>query len=107
MAGEYDFAASRAYYAMFYAAEEALLMERGLVFSKHSGVIAEFNRQFVRPGLFEQRHFRALSEGLDERLVDDYQFQRPFPAETAARLIRHAEAFIDAAEEWLRRQPAA
>lgn len=30
-----DFAASRAYYAMFYAAQ-ALLLERGLSFSSHS-----------------------------------------------------------------------
>jgi len=36
-----DFAASRAYYAMFYVAE-ALLLEYGLSFSKHSAVIAAF-----------------------------------------------------------------
>lgn len=46
-AGDADFAASRAYYAMFYAAE-ALLLSRGLAFSKHAAVIAEFTREFVR-----------------------------------------------------------
>lgn len=35
----HDFAASRGYYAMFYAAE-ALLLQLGLAFSKHSAVIA-------------------------------------------------------------------
>jgi len=39
--GFYGFAASRAYYAMFYAAE-ALLQSRGLAFSKHSAVHAAF-----------------------------------------------------------------
>ena len=39
--GDYDFAASRAYYAMFYLAE-ALLLARHLTFSKHSAVIAAF-----------------------------------------------------------------
>lgn len=34
--GFYDFAASRAYYAMFYVAE-AILLSQGLSFSKHSG----------------------------------------------------------------------
>lgn len=48
--GDYDFAASRAYYAMFYLAEAALLT-RGLAFSRHSGVIAGFYNTFVRPGL--------------------------------------------------------
>ena len=34
--GYYDFAASRAYYAVFYAAS-ALLLQEGLEFRKHSG----------------------------------------------------------------------
>ncbi len=42
--GHYDFAVSRAYYAVFYLAEAALL-SKGLSFSKHSGVIAAFNQQ--------------------------------------------------------------
>jgi len=37
--GYYDFVASRAYYAAFYAATAVLLCEE-LEFSKHSGVIA-------------------------------------------------------------------
>jgi uncharacterized protein (UPF0332 family) len=42
-----DFAASRAYYAMFYAAE-ALLDSEGLSFSSHSGVISAFGREFAK-----------------------------------------------------------
>jgi uncharacterized protein len=45
----YDFAASRAYYTMFYVAE-AFLLEEGLAFSKHSAVIAAFGRQFTKTG---------------------------------------------------------
>lgn len=45
--GHYDFAASRAYYAAFYAAT-ALLLHKGLEFSKHSGVIAAIHQRFVR-----------------------------------------------------------
>ena len=37
--GKKDFAAGRAYYAMFYTAE-ALLFEKGLEFRKHAGVHA-------------------------------------------------------------------
>jgi uncharacterized protein (UPF0332 family) len=60
-AGDADFAASRAYYAMFYAAE-ALLLSRGLAFSKHGAVIAEFSREFVRSGEFPAEYGRALRE---------------------------------------------
>ena len=38
-----DYAASRAYYAMFYIAE-AFLEGEGLSFSKHSAVISAFGR---------------------------------------------------------------
>jgi uncharacterized protein (UPF0332 family) len=49
-----DFAASRAYYAMFYAVE-ALMLDRDLSFSKHSAVIAAFGKQFVKTGIFDSR----------------------------------------------------
>lgn len=41
-----EFGASRAYYAMFYAAEAALLTKE-LQYKKHSAVIANFNKEFV------------------------------------------------------------
>ena len=47
--GYFDFAASRAYYAAFYAATVALLFE-GVEFSKHSGVIAAVHQRFVKTG---------------------------------------------------------
>ncbi len=45
----YDFSASKAYYAMFYAIE-ALLLSQNLSFSKHSAVISAFGKNFVKPG---------------------------------------------------------
>jgi uncharacterized protein (UPF0332 family) len=45
--GYADIAASRVYHAMFYTAE-ALLLERGQVFSSHSAVIAAFGREFAK-----------------------------------------------------------
>lgn len=45
----YDFAVSRAYYAMFYVAQ-AFLLGEGLSFSKHSAVIAAFGQQFAKTG---------------------------------------------------------
>ena len=45
----YDFAVSRAYYAMFYIAE-AFLLGEGLAFSKHSAVIAAFGQRVAKTG---------------------------------------------------------
>lgn len=42
-----DFAAGRAYYAMFYTAE-ALLIEKGFKFGKHGNVIAAYGQHFSK-----------------------------------------------------------
>ena len=77
-AGDFDFAVSRAYYAMFYLAE-ALLLARGLSFSKHGAVIAEFNREFIATQALPERHARALRIAFEQRLIGDYQYHEPFP----------------------------
>ena len=46
-----DFAASRAYYTMFYIAE-AFLLEEGLAFSKHSAVHAAFGERFAKAACY-------------------------------------------------------
>ncbi len=51
--GYYDFAASRAYYGAFYAAT-ALLLNDGLEFVKHSGVIASIHQRFIKAGRLEK-----------------------------------------------------
>lgn len=51
--GYYDIAASRAYYAAFYAATTVLLCS-GQAFSKHSGVIAAIHQYLVKPGKMDQ-----------------------------------------------------
>ena len=69
--GYYDFAASRAYYAMFYAVE-ALMLDRDLSFSKHSAVIAAFGKKFVKTGIFDSRFHRSLLNAFDLRNEGDY-----------------------------------
>jgi uncharacterized protein (UPF0332 family) len=48
--GYYDFAASRAYHAMFYMAE-AMLMQLGQSYNKHSAVISAFGREYAKTGI--------------------------------------------------------
>jgi len=101
-AGNPDFAASRTYYAMFYAAE-ALPLSRGLVFSRHGTLIAEFSREFVRSGEFAAEYGRALRDALDERIAADYHATEDFPSARSQRLLARAEAFVAAAQAFLDR----
>jgi len=66
-----DFAVSRAYYAMFYAAQAALLTA-GVRRAKHSGVIAAFNEQFIKTGKISPDLFLRFREAFQNRAEGDY-----------------------------------
>jgi len=65
-------ALNRVYYAMFYATL-ALLAVRQLASPRHSGVIALFHREFVRPGLFAREWASYLDIAFYLRNRSDYQ----------------------------------
>ena len=96
--GFYDFAVSRAYYAMFYVAE-AFLLGEGLSFSKHSAVIAAFGQHFVKTGRVPQEFHRYLIEGEDSRNVGDYDIASGLNKEEALEQIDHADRFLELADK--------
>ncbi len=98
--GYWDFAASRAYYAMFYAAE-ALLLEKGLSFSSHSAVIAAFGKEFAKSGALDPKLHRYLIDGQDLRNAGDYDVGTPVGESQADELLAWADEFIAAAEQFL------
>lgn len=57
--GHADFAASRAYYGCFYTAE-ALLLSKGLSYSRHSQVVAQFGRNFAKTEELDAGYHRLL-----------------------------------------------
>lgn len=100
--GHFDFAVSRAYYAMFYLAE-ALLLSRGFQAGSHSGVIALLHREFVRVGLLDGRHVRDLEAAREERHLGDYGWGRPISESRAGKAVERAREFVEVAEASLRR----
>lgn len=97
--GYWDFAAARAYYAMFYAA--AVLLENGLTFSSHSGVIGAFGRNFAKTGVFEAKFHRYLLDGQDIRNAGDYDVGTPVAESQAKDVMTWANEWIAAAEKFL------
>lgn len=90
-----DFAISRAYYAMFYAAE-ALLLTEGLTFSKHAAVASAFGQRFAKTGRVPVDLHRHLLEAGNQRTVSDYAAITETTPDDAEEQIRRAEAFIAA-----------
>ena len=95
-----EFAAGRAYYAMFYVTE-ALLFERGLEFSKHSGVHAAFGEHFAKTKQLDPKFHRYLLEAFESRLDADYGVDIILSAEATQELIARAHEFLAVARQYL------
>ena len=92
-----DYAAARAYYAMFYIAE-AFLDGEGMSFSKHSAVIGAFGREFARTGRVPAEFHRFLIDAQDLRNSGDYGGIDTVTVEQAAEQINCAEEFLKLAQ---------
>lgn len=95
-AGHHGFAVSRAYYTMFYVAE-ALLLEKGLAFSKHSGVHAAFGEHFVKTGVVPSTYHAWLIKAFELRHVGDYGKRSAVTQSEAVEQIQRAQGLLDLA----------
>ncbi len=95
-----EFAVSRAYYAMFYITE-ALLLTKGLTFSKHSGVIAAFGEHFVKTGTFKPELREMLIKAFADRTEGDYGRTEAFSAQQTRQIIDRAKLFFEALSQHL------
>lgn len=93
--GYYDFAASRAYYAAFYAATSILLHE-GVELTKHSAVIASIHQRFVKTGRLDKDLGKAINWLFELRGVGDYGGIEHVSGEEFEQAIEAAEKFLDA-----------
>ncbi len=88
--GKHGYAAARAYYAMFYAAEAALL-QLGLAFSKHSAVISAFGEHYAKTGVLPKDLHRYLVRANEVRHLADYALSTISQDEAAEQMSRAQE----------------
>jgi len=95
-----DFAASRAYYSMFYVAE-AFLLERALSFSKHSAVVAAFGKEFCKTDKIAARFHGYLIEAMSFRHAGDYSPRPSVSSTQASEQLKKASELLKYAEKQL------
>ena len=96
----FDFAASRAYFTMFYIAE-ALLVAIGQSYSKHSAVISAFGREYAKTGKLDSKFHRWLIDAQDFRNIGDYGIEAHVSEDDAKLVCDWAQDFIESAEGFL------
>lgn len=88
---------------MFYMAEAALL-QKGLAFSKHSGVISAFGKHFVKSCLIPSKYHRMLHDAFCVRNIGDYGYEEDVTREEAERVLMNAEEFLSYVANYLQQE---
>jgi uncharacterized protein len=94
-------AANRVYYACFYAVV-ALLLTKDLSSPKHSGIMALFNRHFIKEGVLPLEMGKFYSSVFDRRLEGDYGAVVELKEEDIRTDLAEAQAFIARIERQLK-----
>ncbi len=97
--GDADGACNRAYYTIFDAARASLMaFQRSgevLPIKTHSGLIASFSFQLVKPGLIDLQFGKALNKVEDLRPIADYKGDA-ITLDEAGWAVEQAELFVAA-----------
>jgi hypothetical protein len=105
MLKEKSFASSvnRSYYAIFHALRAVTALD-GFDASKHSGVIAYINREYVKTGIFDKRLSKILDTTFRLREKADYEDFVLISLEAAEEQVLKAKEVIDMVEPHLKQR---
>ena len=92
---------NRSYYAVFHAMRAVLTFDE-IDMKRHSGVISEFRRRYIKTEIFETRMSEIISVLFDVRTDSDYDdFFAISKADTAVQ-IENAEYFVSSIRAYLK-----
>lgn len=100
---DYKAAANRSYYAVFSAMRAVLALD-GLDFKKHSGVISEFRKNYIKTGILQTELSHIIDSLKDSRQSSDYDDFYLISKEEISEQVNHAEHFIAEIENYLLKQ---
>ena len=96
----YTATVSRSYYAMFHAAQAALLSEEIEAYT-HTGVNVQFQKIFIKNGKFPIVLGKTFSKILDQRLKSDYEIGFKASSSDAKHTFDEASAFVMSIRDYL------
>ena len=91
---EYKASANRSYYAVFYAMRAVLAFD-GIDMKKHSGVISEFRRLYIKTGIFDDKLSKMITNLFSIRQKSDYNDFYIISKEQVLEQYENARLFID------------
>lgn len=98
-AEEYKGANNRAYYAIFHAVN-AIHALNGKAYKRHKDAIGNFNKDYVKTGIFPREMGRKIGEAEEIRHASDYDDFYIASREESERQVAVADEFIQLAEKY-------
>ncbi|GHV19602.1 DNA-binding protein [Planctomycetales bacterium] len=98
--GDYESAANRAYYCVFHAMRAVLALD-DYDAKKHSGIIAEFRRRYIKNGVFPDEMSDIIAGTFNARGHADYEDFYFVDKDAAGELVEEATKFLDAITAYL------
>lgn len=102
-AEEYKSANNRSYYAIFHAINAVHGLD-GNAFKRHKDAIGNFNKNYVKTGIFSREIGREIGEAEEIRHASDYDDFYIASREEAERQIVVADEFIHLVEKYCKEQ---
>ena len=96
----YNFAINRSYYAAFDAMRAVNALD-GFDSSKHSGVIAHFNQNYIKTGHFDAETSKIIKKASTLREKSDYEDFFEATKEEAEETFESVKEFIETVETFL------
>lgn len=101
--GKFKASVNRSYYAIFHALRAVTALDE-FDSSKHSGVIAFFNRTYVKEGIFDKSISKMIDTAFRLREKADYQDFVIISKEQAQGQLEKAEKIIQMLDGYLKRR---
>lgn len=90
----YNGAANRSYYAIFQAMRAVLALD-GIDMKKHTGIMGEFRKLYIKTGVFNSRMSDIISALFKSRQDSDYDDFYVISIEETCEQVADAEYFLD------------
>lgn len=101
-AGQYKDSIGRSYYAIF-SAVRSVLASRQVDYSKHAGVIAYFQKEYIKTEIFDKKYSKYLQQAFQIRNCCDYDDFYVVSQKDAVEQYQRAEELLRVITEYIER----
>lgn len=98
--GGYRASANRSYYAVFHAMRAVLVFDE-FDSKKHSGVISEFRKRYIKTGIFNNEISNIIGNQFDVRTHSDYDDFYVISKSESVEQLAEAEIMVSEVEKYL------